>query len=104
MIDQAFQKNAIRSVLFNRITSYRIAKLDSFDDATILLRNTQVDTEEYDIIAITRIHNETADKLSTRETVTNTITADKHEVDDITTFIERKINDLSQIMGKRFHK
>ena len=101
MIDQAFQKNAIRSVLFNRITSYRIVKLDSFDDATILLRNTQVGTDEYDIIAITRIHNETADK---RETATNTITEDKHEVDDITTFIERKINDLSQIMGKRFHK
>ena len=29
---------------------------------------------------------------------------DKHEVDDITTFIERKSNDLSQIMEKRLHK
>ena len=28
-------------------------------------------------------------------------TADKHEVDDITTFIERKSNDLSQIMEKK---
>ena len=41
--------------------------------------------------------------LSTRKTATNT-TADKHEVDDITIFGERKFNDLNQIMEKRLHK
>ena len=41
--------------------------------------------------------------LSKRKTATNT-TADKHEVDDITIFGERKFNDLNQIMEKRLHK
>ena len=41
--------------------------------------------------------------MSTGETATNT-TADKHEVDDVTTFIERKFNNLSQIMEKRLQK
>ena len=86
---QAVQTNVIRSVLFNGKTSYRIVKSDSFDDATKLLPDTQVDTEEDDITTNTIIHNETAVNLSTRRTATNT-TADKHEVDDITTFIERK--------------
>ena len=76
-------------MLFSGKTSYRIVKSDSFDDATILLPDTLVD--------------ETGDTLSTRGTATNT-TADKHEVDDITTFIERKFNDLSPIMEKRVHK
>ena len=31
-------------------------------------------------------------------------TADKNEVDDITTFVERKFTDMSQIMEKRLHK
>ena len=88
--------------MFNGKTSNIIVKSDSFDDATIVLPDTQVDTEEDDITANITIHNETADNLSTRETATNT-TVDKHEVDDITTFIERKFNDLSQIKEKRLH-
>ena len=88
-------------MLFNGKTFYRIVKSDSFDDATILLPDTQVDTEEDDITANTIIHNETADNLSTRETAINT-TADKHEADDITTFIGRKF--MSQIMEKKLHK
>ena len=103
LMDQAVQSNVVRSMLFNGKTSYRIVKSDSFDDATILLPDTQVDTEEDDIAANTIIHNKTADNLSTTETSTKT-TGDKHEVDDITTFIERKFNDLSQIMEKRLHK
>ena len=103
LTDHAVQTNVIRSVLSNEKTSYRIVKSDSFDDITILLPDTKADTEEDDIIANTTIHNETVDNLSTRETTTN-IAADKHEVDDITTFIERKYNDLSQIMEKRLHK
>ena len=84
-------------MLFNGKTSYRIVKSDSFDDATTLLPDTQVDTEEDDITANTIIHNDTADNLSTRETATNN-TADKDEVDHITTFLEKNVNDLSQIM------
>ena len=53
-----------------------------------MLPDTQVDTEEDDITTNTIIHNETAD----------------NEVDDIKFFIERKFNDLSQIMEKRLHK
>ena len=37
------------------------------------------------------------------ETATNTA-ADKHEVNDIATFTEKKLNDLSEIMEKRLHK
>ena len=73
--------------MFNGKPSYRIVKSDSFDDAAILLPDTQVDTEKDYITANTIIRNETTDSLSTRETATNT-TADKHEVDDITTFLE----------------
>ena len=53
-------------MLFNGKTSYRVVKSDSFDDATILLPGTQVDTEEDDITANTIIHNETADSLSAK--------------------------------------
>ena len=67
MIHQAVQTNAIRSALLNGKTSCRIVKLDSFDDATILLSDTQVDTEQSDITANTIIHNETADNLPSRE-------------------------------------
>ena len=100
MVDKAVQTNVIRSVLFDGKTSNRIVKSDSFDDATIFLPDTQVDTEEDDITTNIIIHKGTADNLSTRETATNT-TADKHEVDYITTFIERKFNNLSQIMRKK---
>ena len=41
---------------FHRKTSYRTVKSNSFDDATILLPDTQVDTKEDDITANTIIH------------------------------------------------
>ena len=103
MIGQAVQTNVIRSVLFNRKTYYKIAESDSFEDAIILLPNTQGDTEEDDITGNTIIHNDSSDNLSTRETATNTA-ADKHEVNDIATFTEKKLNDLSEIMEKRLQK
>ena len=77
----------IRSALFNAKT-FRL-KSDLVGDATILVPNPQVDTEEVDISANTIIHNETIDSLSTRETARNTI-AEVPEVDDITTFIKRE--------------
>ena len=84
-------------MLYNGKTSYRIVKSNSDSEATILVPDTQVDTEEYDITANTIIHNETADSLSTRETTTNT-TTDRHKVDDIITFIKIKFNYLTKIM------
>ena len=84
-------------MLYNGKTSYRIIKSNSDSEATILVPDTQVDTEEYDITANTIIHNETADSLSTRETTTNTTTA-RREVDDIITFIKMKFNYLTKIM------
>ena len=80
-------------MLFKGETSYRTAKSDSVSDATILVPE--------DDSTINR--NKTADGLSTRETATNT-TAGKHEIDDITTFIERKFNYLSEIMEKSLYK
>ena len=64
-----------------------------------MLPNTQGDTEEDDITGNTIIHNDSTDNLSVRETATNTA-ADKHEVNDIATFTEKKLNDLSEIMEK----
>ena len=64
-----------------------------------MLPNTQGDTEEDDITGNTIIHNDSTDNLSIRETATNTA-ADKHEVNDIATFTEKKLNDLSEIMEK----
>ena len=51
-------------MLFNRKTYYKIAESDSFEDAIILLPNTQGDTEEDDITGNTIIHNDCADNLS----------------------------------------
>ena len=95
--------NIIGLVLFNGKTSYKILKADSAGYATILVPDTQVDKEEHDITANNIIYNETTGSLSTRQTLTNT-TVDKHEVDDITNFIERKFNYLSEIMEKMLHK
>ena len=102
LIDQAVPTN-IRSVLLHGKASYRNVKSDSVGNATILIPYTQVDTEEADITANIILNGKTADRLSTRKTATST-TADKHEVDDIATFIERKFNYLSEIMEKGFHK
>ena len=77
LVEQVFQRNAIRSVLFNRKASYRTVNSDSFDYAT----------KEDDITANNIIHNETGDNLSRRETTTN-FTTNKHEINDMTTFIE----------------
>ena len=60
LIDQAVQMNGVKSVLFNRKTSKRIVKSDSYGNGTILLPDTQEDTEEDDITTNTIIHNETA--------------------------------------------
>ena len=97
MIDQAVQTNVIRSVLFNGKTSYRIVKSDGFDDATILLPDTQVDTAK-DITANTIITMKmqiTCQPGKLQQTLQQFL-YHQHEVDDIRTFIERKFNDLSQ--------
>ena len=57
LIDQAVQTNIVRLVLYNGKTSYRIVKSDSFGDATMLVHDTQLDTEEDDITGNTIIHN-----------------------------------------------
>ena len=85
LIDQAVPTN-IRSVLLHGKASYRNVKSDSVGNATILIPYTQVDTEEDDITANMILNGKTADRLSTKKTATST-TADKHEVDDIATFI-----------------
>ena len=103
LIDQAVQMNIIRLMLFNGKISHKILKADSVGYATILAPDTQVDKEKDDITANNIIYNETTGSLSTRQILTNT-TVDKHEVDDITNFIERKFNYLSEIMEKMLHK
>ena len=54
-------------MLFNGKASYRIVKSDSVSDATMLIPDTQVDTEKNNITLNTIIHSETADSLSDEE-------------------------------------
>ena len=46
LIDEAVQANIVKPIMFNDKISYRIVKIDSVDDATISVPDTQVDNTE----------------------------------------------------------
>ena len=91
--------NAIKSVIFNGKTCYRIVKTNVSDD-TVLFRDTQEETPE-DITTEDTIILDETDVITTRDTATNTI-SNEQEVDNVSKLIERKFNDLSDKVGKRF--
>ena len=98
MISDAVQTNVIRSIKFNGKTSYRIVKPDPVCDETVLVSDKQVETEEDVIAGNTIVLNETTDSISTKEVATNT-----KNIDDVSTIIERKSNDLNETKEKRLH-
>ena len=102
LIVDAVKANAIKSVIFNVKTSYRIVKTDNDSDATVLFPDIQEETPEYITIKNTIIFDETEGSTSTRDTATNAI-SNKQEVDDVSTLIGRNFNDLSDKVEKRLH-
>ena len=94
LIVDAVKANAIKSVMFNGKTSYRIVKTDNVSDATVLFPDTQEKTTEDITTEDAIILDETDAITTTRDTATNTI-SNEQEVDDVSALIERKFNDLS---------
>ena len=100
LIADTVKANAIKSVIFNGKTSYRIVKTDNVSDATVLFPDTQEETPEDITTEDTIIPDETDVITTTRDTATNTI-SNEQEVDDVSALIERKFNDLSDKVEKR---
>ena len=73
IIVDAVKANAIKSVIFNGKTSYRIVKTGNVIDATVLFSDTQEETPEDLTTEDTDILDETDVITTTRNTVTNTI-------------------------------
>ena len=101
LIVDAVKASAIKSVIFNGKTSYKIVKTD-VSDATVLFPDTQEEKPEDITTEDTIILDETEASTSTRDTATNTI-PNEQEVDDVSTIIVRKFNDLSDKVKKRLH-
>ena len=91
-IVDAVKANAIKSVIFNGKTSYRIVKTDNVSDVTVF-PNTQVKTPDDITTEDAIILDETDAITTTRDTATNTI-SNEQEVDDVSALIERAFNDL----------
>ena len=102
LIVDAVKANAIKSVIFNGKTSYRIVKTDNVSDATVLYPDTQEETPEDITTEDTILLDETKVSISTKDNTTNTIPIEQ-EVDDASTLIERKFNNLSDKVEKRLH-
>ena len=81
--------NAIKSVIYNGKTCYRIVKTNVSDD-TVLFRDTQEETPE-DITTEDTIILDETDVITTRDTATNTI-SNEQEVDNVSGLIEKKFN------------
>ena len=64
-----------------------------------MVSDTQVETEEDVIAGNTIVLNETTDSFSTKEVATNT-----KKIDDVSTIIESKLNDLNETIEKRLHR
>ena len=101
LIVDAVKANAIKSVIFNGKTSYRIVKTDNVSDATVLFPDTQEETPEDITTEDTIILDETDVMTTTGDTATNTI-SNEQEVDKVSELIERKFN-VSDKVKKRLH-
>ena len=77
LIVDAVKANAIKSVILNGKTFYRIVKTDNVSDATVLFPDTQEETPEDITTEDTIIPDETDVITTTRDTATNTISNGK---------------------------
>ena len=99
LIVDAIKANAIKSVIFNGKTSYRIVKTDNVSDATVLFPDTQEETPEDITTEDTIILDETDVMTTTGDTATNTI-SNEQEVDNVSELIERKFNVSDKVKKK----
>ena len=74
-------------------------KIDNVSDATVLFPGTQEQTPEDITPEDTITLDETEASISAWDTATNTI-LNEQEVNDVSTLIERKFNDLSDKVEK----
>ena len=100
LIVDVVKVNAIKSVIFNGKTSYRIVKTNNASDATVLFSDNQGKTPEDITTEDAIILDETDAITTTRDTATNTISIEQ-EVDGVSALIERKFIDLSDKVEKR---
>ena len=100
LIVDVVKVNAIKSVIFNGKTSYRIVKTNNVSDATVLFSDNQGKTPEDITTEDAIILDETDAITTTRDTATNTISIEQ-EVDGVSALIERKFIDLSDKVEKR---
>ena len=102
LIVDAARANAIKSVISNGKTSYRIVKTDNVSDATILFPDTHEETPKSITTEDTIILDETDVIATTRDTATNTISSEK-DGGNVSALTERKLNDLSDEVEKTLH-
>ena len=102
LIVDAAKANAIKSVISNGKTSYRIVKTDNVSDATILFPDTHEETPKSITTEDTIILDETDVIATTRDTATNTISSEK-DGGNVSALTERKLNDLSDKVEKTLH-
>ena len=101
LIVEAVKAKVIKSVIYNRKTSYRIVEANCAGDATVLVPDTQEETSDDIVTGDTIILNEPEVSIS-KDTAANTL-QDIQEV-DISTIIERKFDILNNNIERRFHK
>ena len=96
LIEEAVETNIVKSIIFNGKKSYRVVKTDSFDDATILVPDTQTGNSEDE-----RTDDDT-NTIFPEESTTGKNIVEKRE-ESISVLIENKFSSLIQSIEKRFH-
>ena len=86
----------MKSIIFNGKKSYRVVKTDSFDDATILVPDTQTGNSEDE-----RTDDDT-NTIFPEECATENNIVEKRE-ESVSELIENKFSSLIQSIEKRFH-
>ena len=99
LVVDAVRVNAMKSVIFNGKTSYRIVKTDNVSDAMVLFPDTKEKTPEDITTEYVVILDETDVITRKRDTATKTI-SNEQEVDDASALIGRRFNDLSEKVEK----
>ena len=95
LIEAAVEGNIVKSIIFNGKKSYRVVKTDSFDDATILVPDTQTGTSEDE-----RTDDDTNTTFPGESTTENNIVEKREESKLV--LIENKFSSLIQSIKRGF--
>ena len=96
LIEETVEANIVKSIIFNGKKPYRIVKTDSFDDAMILVPDTQTGNSEDE-----RTDDDTNTIFPEESTTENNIVEKREE--SILVLIENKFSSHIQSIEKRFH-